>query len=108
MFVSEENVRAVNTETQCVSNLQSVAVFLAVADMDSSCRLLWELVGISPHRLRRFCEGKFKQPRACSTDRARYHIVWKRMTRRKVEPNVKFVSFKFQALLTKCRFLFQD
>lgn len=50
MVVSEENVRAVNTETQCVLNLQSVAVFLAVADMDSSCRLLWELVGISGHQ----------------------------------------------------------
>lgn len=56
MFVSEENVRAVNTETQCVSNLQSVAVFLAVADMDSSCRLLWELVGITPIG----CEGFVK------------------------------------------------
>lgn len=51
MVVSEENVRAVNTETQCVLNLQSVAVFLTVAvDMDSSCRLLWELVGISGHQ----------------------------------------------------------
>ena len=51
MVVSEENVRAVNTETQCVLSLQSVAVFLAVAvDMDSSCRLLWELVGISGHQ----------------------------------------------------------